>query len=59
MFMRDSMKDFYNKTVHVFGSIYFRLTPMKKNPNTYFLILSKKTNKTFYRITNNFFIEKP
>lgn len=45
-------------TSHVWGRIYKRYSPYKKKSYSYFWIRHKKKNKTFYRITNNFFIEK-
>lgn len=48
-----------NNTVHVCGHLYKRYSPYKKKPYSYFWIKKiRKEPKTFYRITDNFFIEK-
>lgn len=59
IFSIDWCENFWDgNTSHVWGRIYKRYSPYKKKSYSYFWIRHEKKNKTFYRITNNFFIER-
>ena len=60
LFGIDWCENFWDgNTTHVCGHIYKRYSPYKKKPYSYFWIKKlRKEPKTFYRITDNFFIEK-
>lgn len=60
MFEKDIVKNFYNgQNKKIFHHLYCRYTPLKKKHQTYLITFTKKNTKHFFRITNNFFIEKP
>ena len=57
-FSIDEVNNFYNQSKKIFRNFYFRKSNYKDFPYSLFIIRSNQTNKIFYRITNNFFIEK-
>ena len=60
LFGIDWCENFWDgNTIHVCGHIYKRYSPYKKKLYSYFWIKKlRKEPKTFYRITDNFFIER-
>lgn len=58
IFSIDEVNNFYNQSKKIFRNFYFRKSDYKDFSYSLFIIRSNQTNKIFYRITNNFFIEK-
>ena len=59
MFEVDECRDFFHDATYVWGRLYRRNSAgWSKHRYHYFWIKTGRRNKKFYRIFNNFFIEK-
>ena len=59
MFEIDECRNFFKDSTHIFWYIYRRNSAVwSKHQYHYFLIRTGYRNKKFYRIFNNFYIER-